>query len=133
MKRSDGLGGATTAGGARCQIDTDPAGGFGWRLIAYNGRVVGVSADTFEDSAACARAFAEMCSQVDKVAGGVQHGPGGDGWAWWLRLPDGTVVAASSRTYERYSTCRAALGRFVGLIGHFALVEDELGEPGETR
>ncbi|WP_446038160.1 hypothetical protein [Streptomyces sp. SID1121] len=135
MKRSDELGRAAV-GGARCQIDTDPAGGFGWRLIAHNGRVVGVSASSFADSRTCARAFGEMCAQADKAAGGVHHGPGGDGWAWWLRMPDGTAVAASSRTYERYSTCRAALGRFVGLLGQFAALEQELAdlkESGEAK
>jgi hypothetical protein len=128
MKQADDIGGAIM-GGARCQIDIDPTGGFGWRLIAHNGRVVGVSADTYTNYGACAQAFGELCVQAARMAGGIHHGPEGNGWAWWLRTADGTAVAASSRTYERYSTCRAALGRFVALLGQFAAADEEPEEP----
>ncbi|MBO0516102.1 hypothetical protein [Streptomyces beijiangensis] len=104
--------------GMRCQIDIDVDGGFGWRLIAQNGRVVGISTLPYDDYGECRTAFEKLCADQSGVAGGVHHSAEvGSGWVWQLRARDGTRVAASARTYERHSTCRAALDRFRQLLG----------------
>ncbi|TRV79504.1 hypothetical protein FKN01_10155 [Streptomyces sp. 130] len=105
------------AGGARCRVDVGADGGYEWRLIAQNGRVVAVSAGTEDTYARCLAEFGEVCARAGQLSGGVQHAPGGNGWIWVLRDADGRSVAASARSYERYSTCRAACERFRLLLG----------------
>ncbi|MFE6975247.1 hypothetical protein [Streptomyces sp. NPDC057682] len=105
------------AGGARCRVDVAAGGGYEWRLVAQNGRVVAVSAGTHEAYAQCLADFGEMRARAAELSGGVQHAPGGNGWVWVLRDAAGRSVAVSARAYERHSTCRAAHERFRLLLG----------------
>lgn len=102
--------------GTRCQIDIDAQGGYGWRLIASNGRAVAVAGVSFDSPARCRKAFADLCAGHARHSGGIQHRPGGGGWIWVLRDGAGTVVAASPRTYERHATCRSAYERFRAML-----------------
>ncbi|MFJ4460547.1 hypothetical protein [Streptomyces sp. NPDC088928] len=112
----DGGSGRADAMGARCRIDIDTDGGYGWRLIAQNGRVVAVSALSYGEHGACRAAFEELCAGQQGLTGGVQHTPGGNGWMWLLRDRNGRATVVSARAYERHSTCRAAYERFRGLL-----------------
>ncbi len=100
----------------RCQIDIDGEGGYGWRLIASNGRPVAVAQVSYASHARCRSAFVALCATHDRHTGGIQHSAGGGGWVWVLRDLRGTVVAASSRTYERHATCRTAFERFRSML-----------------
>ncbi|MFJ6634619.1 hypothetical protein ACIQMR_24990 [Streptomyces sp. NPDC091376] len=110
-------GGRSAVSGTRCLIDIDARGAYGWRLIAQNGRVVAVSACTYEEHGACRDAFEVLCTRHADMVGGVQHAPEGNGWMWLLRDAEGTPTAVSGRAYERHSTCRSAYERFRALLG----------------
>ncbi|MFI8812900.1 MULTISPECIES: hypothetical protein [unclassified Streptomyces] len=118
MTRTDGADGAGRAEAvrARCRIDIDTDGGYGWRMIAQNGRVVAVSAHAFGAYGDCRRAFDELRESHRGQTGAVQHTPSGNGWIWLLREADGRATAVSARAYERHSTCRAAYERFRALL-----------------
>jgi uncharacterized protein YegP (UPF0339 family) len=109
-------------GRGRCRIDADAKGGFGWRVIAPNGRVVAVSARQFDAYAPARRAFETLCRAHAQLTGAVQHTGEGNGWMWLLRDAAGAVVAVSARPYERHSTCRAACRRFLALLPELAEV-----------
>ncbi|WP_330175781.1 hypothetical protein OG875_21115 [Streptomyces sp. NBC_01498] len=104
------------AGGARCRIHVDADGGYNWRVVAQNGRVVAVSAQPFGEYGHCRSAFEKLCRTHVELTGAVQHTAGGNGWMWLLRDGDDTVVAVSARPYERHSTCRSAWQRFRALL-----------------
>lgn len=112
----DGGPGRTDATGARCRIDIDSDGGYGWRMVAQNGRVVAVSAGSYGEYGECRAAFEELCARQQDLTGGVQHTPGGNGWMWLLRDRGGRATVVSARAYERHSTCRAAYERFRALL-----------------
>ncbi|MGW1411347.1 hypothetical protein [Streptomyces sp. NPDC002403] len=112
----DGGSGRADATGTRCRIDIGADGGYGWRMIAQNGRVVAVSARSYGEHGACRAAFEELRAGQQGLTGGVQHTPGGNGWMWLLRDRDGRATVVSARAYERHSTCRAAYERFCGLL-----------------
>ncbi|MFC8075659.1 hypothetical protein ACFUN8_08955 [Streptomyces sp. NPDC057307] len=108
--------------GARCRIDVDADGTYGWRVVAQNGRVVAVSARPFQEYDNCRSSFEALCRGRAQLAGAVQHTPGGNGWMWLLRNAEGGVVAVSARPYERHSTCRAAGQRFRALLAEMVEV-----------
>lgn len=107
---------AAGAPGTRCQIDIDGKGGYGWRLIASNGRPVAVTRISYDSHALCRGAFIALCAGHDRYTGGIQHSAGGGGWIWVLRDESGAAVAASPRTYERHATCRSAYDRFRAML-----------------
>lgn len=109
--------GRSEAGGARCRIDVGADGGYEWRMVAQNGRVVAVSAGSHDGYGACLADFAEVCARAGELTGGVQHTLGGNGWMWVLRDAGGRTAVVSARAYERHSTCRAAYDRFRALLG----------------
>ncbi|MET8983744.1 hypothetical protein ABZX85_50125 [Streptomyces sp. NPDC004539] len=101
----------------RCQIDVDARrGGFGWRLVAPNGRAVAVSLTPYETHERCRAAFAELCRRQDQLGGGVQHSAQGGGWVWIVWDAGGRHVAGAARTYERHATCRSSYDRFRALL-----------------
>ncbi|MCX5410516.1 hypothetical protein [Streptomyces sp. NBC_00059] len=85
-------------------------------MTAQNGRVVAVSAHAFAEYGDCRDAFEELQAEYPKQTGAVQHTPSGNGWVWLLRRADGRATAVAARAYERHSTCRAALERFLSLL-----------------
>ncbi|CAL9470214.1 hypothetical protein SUDANB145_02810 [Streptomyces sp. enrichment culture] len=95
----------------RCLIDIDGAGGFGWRLVAPNGRPVAVSLTSHDTHDRCRAAFERLCERYAEVGGGVQHSTEG-GWVWAVWDRSGRHVAGSARTYERHATCRTSYERF---------------------
>ncbi|GAA2128293.1 hypothetical protein [Streptomyces synnematoformans] len=108
--------GRRTAPGARCHIGASAQSGYGWRLVAPNGRVVAVSAHGYPDFTACRSAFEDLRAHHAAHVGAMQHGPEANGWVWQLRSADGEAVAVAARPYERYSTCRSAFGKFCALL-----------------
>ncbi|MFD6424693.1 hypothetical protein [Streptomyces sp. NPDC060198] len=110
--------------GTRCQIDIDAHGGYGWRLVASNGRSVAVAGVSFGSHARCRAAFVVLCAEHAYHSGGIQHRQGGGGWIWVLRDRAGTVVATSPRTYERHATCRSAYDRFRAMLPGLKVEEE---------
>ncbi|MFJ6568091.1 DUF1508 domain-containing protein [Streptomyces sp. NPDC091292] len=102
--------------GTRCHIGIDADGTYSWRLIATNGRVIAVSAQTYRDFAECRAALERLSREVADLPGAVHHTSEGNGWVWRLRDPAGGALAVSSRAYERHSTCQAAYERFRALL-----------------
>lgn len=103
-------------GKGRCTSGRAGNGLYGWRLKAVNGRVVGVSPAQYlsEDAAleACLRLSGEGVGQLARIA----HVQEGVGWVWTVSKREGRTLARSPRTYERYATCRKALGSFIALL-----------------
>ncbi|WP_211280127.1 hypothetical protein [Streptomyces lushanensis] len=124
MGSPDETGRLRSAAGVRCQTDIDADGRYGWRVVAQNGRVVAVSAIAFATYERCRASFEEVCRQHAVLTGGVQHTQENNGWMWIVRNEVGQRTIESARSYERYSTCRAAYARFRDLLR-------ELGESGE--
>ncbi|MFF0589407.1 hypothetical protein ACFYWD_25955 [Streptomyces sp. NPDC003781] len=115
---------AMQAAGLRCLIDIDGSGGFGWRLVAPNGRPVAVSLTSHDTHDGCRAAFVRLCERHEEVGGGVQHSPEGS-WVWAVWDRSGQHLAGSARAYERHATCRASYERF-----RAALPELHLSGPG---
>ncbi|MFF3845013.1 hypothetical protein [Streptomyces sp. NPDC002328] len=127
MERSGGAARPAVAGaGMRCQIDIDGRGGFGWRLIASNGRSVAVSLTSYDTHDRCRAAFVELCSRHAGVGGGVQHSSEGGGWVWAVWEGSGRTLAGSARTYERHATCRSSYDRFRALLPELVYAGPEL-------
>ncbi|MCX5400354.1 hypothetical protein [Streptomyces sp. NBC_00102] len=110
--------------GARCQIDIDAHGGYGWRLVASNGRAMAVAAVSFASPGTCRSAFVALCAEHAQTSGGIQHRKGGGGWIWIMRDKSGIPVAASPRTYERHATCRSAYDRFRAMLPGLEVEEE---------
>ena len=102
--------------GMRCQIDIDGRGGFGWRLVAPNGRAVAVSLTSHDSHARCRTAFVRLCARHAEMGGGIQHSTEGGGWVWVVWETSGRHLAGAARTYERHATCRAAYDRFRAML-----------------
>ncbi|WP_405793700.1 hypothetical protein [Streptomyces sp. NBC_01506] len=124
MTVTDGAGGGdrADAGGARRRIDVDAHGAYHWRVVAQNGRVVAVSARSYDEYGHCRAAFETLCRDRAALVGAVQHTAEGNGWMWLLRDAAGEVVAVSARPYERHSTCRSAWQRFRALLAEMVEV-----------
>ncbi|MER5944293.1 hypothetical protein ABT121_44245 [Streptomyces sp. NPDC001928] len=116
--------------GMRCQIDINGEGGFGWRLVASNGRSVAVSLTSHDTHNRCREAFLRLCRRHDDMAGGVQHSIEGGGWVWAVWDTAGAHLAGSARTYERHATCRSSYERFRAMLPELAYAGPELW--GET-
>lgn len=129
MDWSGGTARPAVAAGMRCQIDINGAGGFGWRLVAPNGRSVAVSLTSQDTHDRCRAAFVRLCAEHGEIGGGVQHSTEG-GWVWLAWDTAGRHVAGSARTYERHATCRAAYDRFRALLPELVGAGPELW--GET-
>ncbi|WP_328718872.1 hypothetical protein OHT52_04780 [Streptomyces sp. NBC_00247] len=125
MEQSKGpAGSAAGTTGTRCQTDIDAHGGYGWRLVASNGRAMAVAAVSFGSPGQCRAAFVALCAEHADHSGGIQHRKGGGGWIWALRDKTGTVVAVSPRTYERHATCRSAYDRFRAMLPGLKVEEE---------
>ncbi|MEY9874310.1 sortase (surface protein transpeptidase) [Streptacidiphilus sp. MAP12-33] len=103
-------------GKGRCTAGRAANGLYGWRLKAVNGRVVGVSPAQYgtEEAAlaACRRLSGEEVGRHARIA----HVHEGVGWVWAVTKGEGRTLARSPRAYERYATCRKALGVFLALM-----------------
>ncbi|WP_210593903.1 hypothetical protein [Streptomyces sp. GESEQ-35] len=115
--------------GMRCQIDINGEGGFGWRLVAPNGRSVAVSLTSHDSHARCRDAFVRLCARHAETGGGIQHSTEG-GWVWVIWDRAGKHLAGSARTYERHATCRSSYDRFRAMLPELGHAGPELW--GET-
>lgn len=116
MEPTDEGGRLRSAGGVRCQTEVDTDGRYSWRIVAQNGRMVAESATAYGSYEQCRDAFDALCRQHDVLAGGVQHTAEANGWMWVVRDKDERRAIVSARSYQRYSTCRAAYNRFRELL-----------------
>ncbi len=94
-----------------------PDGTYRWRLLAPNGRTLGLSAESFEDAETSWQRLLETASWAARLLPSYRH-PGADvGWIWSANLPDGRLVAVGARSYERRATCVFGFQRFIGVLG----------------
>src|SRR5215475_10183339 len=115
------------AAGPRFETSPYPDGSVGWRVVAANGRPLGMSIAGYPDDDAAHAAFRSLARQP-KLECEVAHGTEGVLWAWLAIDGDGTPVAVSARQYDRRGQCRHSFDHFVQTVRTFLpLKGDHIG------
>ncbi|MEZ0069094.1 uncharacterized protein YegP (UPF0339 family) [Streptacidiphilus sp. MAP12-20] len=108
--------GESLVGKGRCSAGQSGNGLYGWRLKAVNGRVVGVSPPQYRTEEAALTACRGLLREGLERHARIAHVHEGVGWVWTVSITEGKTLARSPRAYERYATCRKALGTFMALL-----------------
>ncbi|SEL03501.1 hypothetical protein SAMN05414137_10578 [Streptacidiphilus jiangxiensis] len=118
-------------GKGRCTAGRAGNGLYGWRLKAVNGRVVGVSPAQYRTEEAALTACRRLSGEGVEAHARIAHVHEGVGWVWTVTKGEGRTLARSPRAYERYATCRKALGVFIALLDAERAERVERVEQGE--
>jgi uncharacterized protein YegP (UPF0339 family) len=100
----------------RLLVDKAENGRWRWRLKATNGRIVATSWPAYADADEAGLAFGRLRKESEGLPARISHVKDGAGWIWVLQSPQGTPLARSMRSYERYATCQIAFGKFMALL-----------------
>lgn len=103
-----------------------PANDVRWRLLAGNGRTLGVAPAGLADAAAAEAALREVVAAAASLSASITHPESSVAWTWRALDPSGLAVAAGDRNYGRYGTCVASFDRFRRTLG--ALRPDDVAE-----
>ncbi len=102
------------------RVIVDPGGLLRWRLLAGNGRTVGVSALSYPDAETARQAALAASRLAERLVPSYGHPDLEYGWIWSASDPAGHPVARGARSYERRATCMIGYQRFVEALRQLA-------------
>ncbi len=91
----------------------DSDGSLRWRLLALNGRTLGVSIQGYPDTESAWHALAMAAKAVELLTPTYHHPDSRVGWMWTASDEQGNSVANGARAYERRATCVVGFERFL--------------------
>jgi hypothetical protein len=92
-----------------------PGAGVLWRLLGANNRELGRATIHAAQEQTCCEAVARLKEEVGRATSRVKVVGATGSWIWSLEL-EGTIVAASCRSYLRQRECQYSLAQFLAAV-----------------